>query len=73
MFKMIPTENELTEALRGIQVLQKKSDDVAFKINEGITSGAVSPNVIDSLLRCDIIIGDVVDLSLHQPGTCKNG
>ena len=34
-------------------------------MNEGITGGAVSPNVIDSLLRCDIIIGDVVHTCLH--------
>jgi hypothetical protein len=41
----------LTEATQAIRLLEKKSDDTAFKVSEDITSGAVSPNVLDDLLN----------------------
>jgi uncharacterized protein Yka (UPF0111/DUF47 family) len=65
MFKMNPTDSELTKPLRAVQMLQKKASEVGFKINEDITGGAISPNVIDSLLKCDTLIGDVVHTCLH--------
>ncbi len=65
MFKMSPTDSQLTESLRAIQTLQKKTSEVGFKVSEDITGGAVSPNVIDSLLACTASIGDVVHTCLH--------
>jgi uncharacterized protein Yka (UPF0111/DUF47 family) len=41
----------LTDAMQAIKTLEKKSDDVAFKVSEDITSGAVSQNVLDDLLE----------------------
>jgi uncharacterized protein Yka (UPF0111/DUF47 family) len=41
--------------------LEKKSDDIAFKISEDITGGAISPNVIDNLLDCVKVADNIVD------------
>ena len=65
MFKMAPTDSQLTESMRAVQTLQKKASAVGFKVSEDITGGAVSPNVIDSLLKCAALIGDVVHTCLH--------
>jgi len=48
--------------MRTVQVLEKKSDDIAFKISENVTSGAISPNIIDNLLECVQKADDLVDL-----------
>ena len=45
-----------------MQALEKKSDEIAFKISEDITSGAISPNIIDSLLKSVQVADDIVDL-----------
>jgi uncharacterized protein Yka (UPF0111/DUF47 family) len=65
MFKMAPTDSQLTETLRAVQTLQRKASEIGFKVSEDITAGAVSPNVIDSLLSCAASIGDVVHTCLH--------
>ncbi len=51
----------LENRLEKIHALEKKSDQVAFKINEHITTGAVSPNAIDNLLQSVHIADDIVD------------
>ena len=61
MFKIGYKEKELAEPLHSIQALEKKSDAIAFKISEDITSGAISPNIIDNLLKCVQIADDIVD------------
>ena len=61
MFKMGYKEKELTEAMHAMQLLEKKSDEIAFKISEDITSGAISPNIIDNLLECVQTADDIVD------------
>ena len=48
--------------MRAVQLLEKKSDEIAFKISEDITSGAISPNIIDNLLECVHVADDIVDL-----------
>ena len=65
MFNMTYTDSQLPESLQSVQVLQRKASNAAFKISEDITSGAISPNVIDSLLRCVQVIDDVVHTYLH--------
>ena len=65
MFKMNYTDSQLIETLHSVQMLQKKAVDVAFKCSEDITGGAVSPNVIDSLLRCTQLLADIVHTDLH--------
>jgi uncharacterized protein Yka (UPF0111/DUF47 family) len=61
MFKTGYEEKELTEAMHAIQTLEKKSDEIAFKISEDITSGAISPNIIDNLLVCVQTADDIID------------
>ena len=61
MFKTGYKEKELTEAMHAMQVLEKKSDEIAFKTSEDITSGAISPNIIDNLLDCVQTADDIID------------
>ena len=42
-------EEALDNGLQAIHLLEEKSDALAFKVNEDITTGAVSPNILDSL------------------------
>ena len=62
MFNVDFKEKEVTEAMHAMQLLEKKSDDIAFKISEDITSGAISPNIIDDLLKSVQVADDIVDL-----------
>jgi len=65
MFKMSPTDAGLSESLPLMEGLWNRAADAAFKCSEDITGGAVSPNVIDSLLRCTQLVADVVHINLH--------
>ena len=55
-------EKEITEAMRAMQQLEKHSDEIAFKLSEDITSGAISPNIIDDLLKSVQVADGIVDL-----------
>lgn len=61
MFRMDYEEKTLAEIMHIVRGLEKKSDEVAFNIGEKITSGAVSPNVLDSLLECVHVADNMVD------------
>jgi uncharacterized protein Yka (UPF0111/DUF47 family) len=61
MFKTGYKEKELSEAMHAMQVLEKKSDEIAFKISEDITGGAISPNIIDNLLVSVQTADDIID------------
>jgi uncharacterized protein Yka (UPF0111/DUF47 family) len=62
MFRLGYQEKEVTRVMHSVQLLEKKSDEIAFKISEDITSGAISPNVIDSLLECVQVADNIVDV-----------
>jgi predicted phosphate transport protein (TIGR00153 family) len=51
----------MVELLRSVQVLEKKSDDIAFEVTEGITSGAISPNLLDALLESVDVADTIID------------
>jgi uncharacterized protein Yka (UPF0111/DUF47 family) len=51
----------LDECMQGIKELEKRSDNVAFRVSEDITAGAVSPNIIDNLLASVGMADDIVD------------
>jgi len=53
---------DLAESMQAIRSLEKQSDDVAFKVSEDITSGAVSPNVLDDLLESVQLADNILDL-----------
>jgi hypothetical protein len=61
-------QNELTldKGMQDIRLLEKKSDNIAFKVSEDITTGAVSPNTLDNLLESVHIADDVVDIYYYQ-------
>lgn len=52
----------LAESMQAMHSLEKQSDDVAFKVSEDITSGAVSPNVLDDLLESVRQADNILDL-----------
>jgi hypothetical protein len=62
MFKIDVKEKEVTDAMHTVQLLEKKSDEIAFKISEDITSGAISPNIIDDLLKSVQVADNIIDL-----------
>jgi hypothetical protein len=62
MYNVDLKEPQLNGIMRSVQLLEKKSDAVAFEISEDITSGAISPNIIDDLLKSVQVADDLVDL-----------
>jgi len=59
-------EQCLDRGMQAIKLLENKSDTVAFKINENITSGAVSPNILEHLLETVHVADDIVDTYYYQ-------
>ncbi len=52
----------LDRCMQDIKLLEKQSDDVSFRVSEDITTGAVSPNIIDNLLDAVHVADDIVDV-----------
>jgi len=59
-------EPTLDKGMQAIRLLEKKSDDIAFKVSEDITTGAISPNTLDNLLESVHIADDIVDTYYYQ-------
>jgi uncharacterized protein Yka (UPF0111/DUF47 family) len=59
-------EKCLDAGMQAIRVLENKSDGIAFKVNEDITTGAVSPNIMEHLLETVHIADDIVDTYYYQ-------
>ncbi|MGD6933016.1 MAG: DUF47 family protein [Candidatus Bathyarchaeia archaeon] len=59
-------EKTLDLDMQKVRMLEKQSDDIAFKVNEDITTGAVSPNILDHLLECVSVADDIVDGYYYQ-------
>ncbi len=59
-------ENCLDTGMQAIRILENKSDSIAFKVNEDITTGAVSPNILEHLLECVHVADDIVDTYFYQ-------
>jgi uncharacterized protein len=59
-------EKCLDAGMEAIRILENKSDKIAFKVNEDITSGAVSPNILEHLLECVHVADDIVDTYFYQ-------
>lgn len=56
----------LDSGMQAIRILENKSDEVAFEVNEDITTGAVSPNAMEHLLECVRVADDIVDTYYYQ-------
>lgn len=65
MFKNSSNRQMLTESMHAVRTLEKKSDEIAFTLNEEITAGAVSPNIIDDLIECVHLADNIVDLFFY--------
>ena len=61
MFKDCCNKQALTANMHDVRALEKKSDEIAFKLNEDITSGAISPNLIDDLIESTHLADNIVD------------
>jgi uncharacterized protein len=61
MFKLGNNAEALTENMLAVRSLERKSDEIAFKLSEDVTSGAVSPNLIDNLIECAHVADNIVD------------
>jgi uncharacterized protein len=61
MFKLGNDAEALTENMLAVRSLERKSDEIAFKLSEDVTSGAVSPNLIDNLIECAHVADNIVD------------
>lgn len=55
----------LHDKMRDVRTLEKKSDEIAFNLNEDITSGAVSPNIIDGLIESVRSADNIVDIIFY--------
>ncbi len=66
MLSECQNEKPLDNGMQAIRVLENKSDNVAFKVSEDITTGAVSPNIIEHLLESAQIADDIVDNYYYQ-------
>lgn len=65
MFKDCCNKQALTENMHAVRALEKKSDLIAFKLNEDITSGAISPNLIDGLIESTHLADNIVDIIFY--------
>jgi uncharacterized protein Yka (UPF0111/DUF47 family) len=65
MLEMNYAEKELDRLFKDVLSLEKKSDEIALKISEDITSGAINPNIIDNLLDSVQLADDIVDLYFY--------
>ena len=51
--------------MHAVRDLEKKSDEIAFKLNEDITAGAISPNLIDDLIESTHLADNIVDIIFY--------
>ncbi|MBX8631980.1 MAG: DUF47 family protein [Thermoplasmata archaeon] len=56
-----PTGDSIQEKNEEIRLLEKKSDELSFRIKNNITNGAISSNIIDNLLECVEMADSVMD------------
>jgi uncharacterized protein Yka (UPF0111/DUF47 family) len=49
------------DEIESVSSIEKESDDIAFRVSEEITGGAISPNIIDELLESVQHADNIVD------------
>jgi uncharacterized protein len=65
MFNDCCNSQALTENMHAVRALERKSDEIAFKLSEDITAGAVSPNLIDNLIESARLADNIVDIIFY--------
>lgn len=51
--------------MHAVRALEKKSDEIAFRLSEDITAGAISPNLIDNLIESTHLADNIVDIIFY--------
>jgi uncharacterized protein len=65
MFKDCCNSQALMRNMHSVRDLERKSDEIAFKLNEDITAGAISPNLIDDLIETTHLADNIVDIIFY--------
>jgi len=65
MFKDCCNSQALMDRVGTIRDLERKSDEISFKLNEEITAGAISPNLIDDLIESTHLADNIVDVIFY--------
>lgn len=65
MYKNPSDPKLLLESMHAVRNLEKKSDEISFKLSEDITGGAISPNIIDNLIESGHIADNIVDILFY--------
>jgi uncharacterized protein len=65
MFKDCCNSKALTDNMHAVRDLEKKSDEIAFRLGEEITAGAISPNLIDDLIESTHLADNIVDIIFY--------
>jgi len=61
LFEMVKDGGPLAASTEEIGLLEKKSDQLSFKIKEDILVGAINPIVLDNILECVDFADSIVD------------
>jgi uncharacterized protein Yka (UPF0111/DUF47 family) len=64
-YKSTENPSKITANMHTVRALEKKSDELAFAASEEITAGAVSPNIIDSLIEAAHLADNIVDILFY--------
>ncbi len=65
MFKDCCNSQALMRNMHTVRDLEKKSDEIAFRLSEDITAGAISPNLIDDLIESTHLADNIVDIIFY--------
>ena len=65
MFNDCCNSKTLTDQMHAVRALERKSDEIAFQLNEDITAGAISPNLIDDLIESTHLADNIVDIIFY--------
>jgi uncharacterized protein len=65
MYKYRSNAQLMIEGMNSVRILEKESDEIAFSLNEQITGGAISPNLINDLIECVRVADNIVDLIFY--------
>jgi uncharacterized protein len=65
MFKDWYNSKALTDNMHAVRDLEKTSDEIAFRLGEDITAGAISPNLIDNLIESTHLADNIVDIIFY--------
>ena len=66
MYKYSMNAQLMIEGMNSIRMLEKESDEIASSLNEHITAGAISPNLINDLIECVRVADNIVEIRYYK-------